>query len=152
MLQGQNPLLAYQLHALAGLVPEPVRQYCTNIRCIIEAGGPTVNPLTLLRGLYPTAPPEELAGVGPDLMSRHLSAEAVKTRLVEHVVHQVFAGQELRHGRWCQVRHPITPHQLKFVWVKEQEVFPTGLVPFSRGKIHMKRTVPRFSQQIVYRA
>ncbi len=103
-MQGQNKMLLFRLHALAGLVPEPVRQYCTNTRFIIEALEPTHNPLTLLRGLYPAALPEELAHVVPGLMGKRMPPEELKAKLVGMIVEQVFTGQELRHRKWSEVK------------------------------------------------
>ncbi len=109
-LQGQNKVLTARIHALAGLLPEPVRQYCTNINRIIMAQEPTTNPLPLLRGLYPDALPEELASVAPGLVGSHLPPEALKMQLAELILEQVFTGQELRHRKWSEVRFscPVT--------------------------------------------
>lgn len=104
LLQGQNKALTARLHALAGLLPEPVRQYCTNVNRIIMSQEPTSNPLPLLRGLYPDALPEQLASVAPGLVGKCLSPEALKMQLVELILEQMFTGQELRHRKWSEVR------------------------------------------------
>ena len=96
-------MLVFRLHALAGLMPEPVRQYCTNVYCMVYTQADTTDPITLLRGLYPTALPEELVGVAPELAGRQLSPEALKGALVYKVIQQAFTGQELRHRKWCEV-------------------------------------------------
>ena len=113
-LQGQNKLLTARIHALAGLLPEPVRQYCTNINRIIMAQEPTTNPLPLLRGLYPDALAEELGSVAPGLVGSHLSPEALKMQLVELILEQVFTGQELRHRKWSEVRLSCPVHVLEY--------------------------------------
>lgn len=97
-------MLLFRLHALAGLLPEPVRHYCTNIRCILETQQPTTDPLTLLRGLYPNALPQELAEVAPGLVGKQLLPQALKAQLVNHITEQVFTGRELRHRKWCEVK------------------------------------------------
>ncbi len=114
LLQGQNKVLTARLHALAGLLPEPVRQYCTNINRIIMAQEPTTDPLPLLRGLYPAALPEELASVAPGLVGKHLSPEALKMQLVELILEQVFTGQELRHRKWSEVRFSCPVQLLEY--------------------------------------
>ena len=101
--QGESRMLVFRLHALAGLMPEPVRQYCTNVYCMVYTQADTTDPITLLRGLYPTALPEELVGVAPELAGRQLSPEALKGALVYKVIQQAFTGQELRHRKWCEV-------------------------------------------------
>lgn len=97
-------MLLFRLHALAGLLPEPVRQYCTNTRCILEAQQPTTDPLTLLRGLYPDALPQELAEVASGLMGKQLLPQALKAQLADHITELVFTGRELRHRKWCEVK------------------------------------------------
>ena len=95
--------MRFELHALAGLLPEPVRQYCTNIHCVLMSQPPTADPVSLLRGLYPNARPQELSRVASDFIGMQLSPEVLKKKMIGAVVEQVFAGRELRHKKWCEV-------------------------------------------------
>lgn len=110
LFQGQNKVLTSRMHALAGLLPEPVWQYCTSVNRIIMAQEPTTNPLPLLRELYPNALPEELARVASGLVGSHLSPQALKMQLAELILEQVFTGQELRHRKWREVRFSYPVH------------------------------------------
>ena len=102
-LQGQNKTLVFTLHGLAGLVPEPVRYYCTNIRCIVEAEEATTDPMRLLRGLYRSARPEELSQLASRFAGKQLLPESLKAKLVDAIVEDMFLGRELRHRKWCEV-------------------------------------------------
>ena len=102
-MQCQSKTVRFELHALAGLLPEPVRQYCTNIHCILMTQAATADPVSLLRGLYPNARPQELSRVASDFTGMQLLPELLKKKTIEAVVEQVFAGRELRHKKWCEV-------------------------------------------------
>ncbi|KAA6417193.1 MAG: hypothetical protein FRX49_12830 [Trebouxia sp. A1-2] len=118
---GQNKVLTSRMHALAGLLPEPVWQYCTSVNRIIMAQEPTTNPLPLLRELYPNALPEELARVASGLVGSHLSPQALKMQLAELILEQVFTGQELRHRKWRE-KVENSPHRRTEQWNRQDFV------------------------------
>ena len=101
--KGQSNKVRFEMHPLAGILPEPVRKYCTNIHCILMTQPATADPISLLRGLYPNARPQELSRVASDFMGMQLSPEVLKKKMIEAMVEQVFAGRELRHKKWCEV-------------------------------------------------
>lgn len=103
LLQGQDRSLIFTLHGLAGLVPEPVRHYCANVRCIVEAQEATADPMRLLRGLYPSSRPEELSRLAAGYSGKQLLPETLKMKLVDQIVEHVITGQEIRHSKWTEV-------------------------------------------------
>lgn len=103
LLQGQNRSLLFTLHCLAGLVPEPVRYYCANVRCIVDAYEATIDPMRLLEGLYRCAPPEELTPLASAFSGKQLLPEVLKMKLVDQTMEHVITGQEIRHRKWSEV-------------------------------------------------
>lgn len=107
-LQGQDRSLLFTVHCLAGLVPEPVRYYCANVRCILEAQEASADPVRLLRGLYRSARPEELTRVASGCSGKQLLPHVLRSKLVDQIMEHVITGQEIRQRKWCEVRKPIT--------------------------------------------
>ena len=103
LLQGQDRSVLFTMHCLAGAVPEPVRYYCTNIRCILAAHEDTTDPVRLLRGLYRSARPEELSHVASGCSGKQLLPHVLKAKLVDQIMEHVITGQEIRQRKWCEV-------------------------------------------------
>lgn len=108
LLQGQDRALLFTIHCLAGLVPEPVRYYCANVRCILEAQEANADPVRLLRGLYRSARPEELSHVASGCSGKQLLPHVLRLKLVDQIMEHVITGQEIRQRRWCEVWTPNT--------------------------------------------
>lgn len=107
-LQGQDRSLLFTVHCLADLVPEPVRYYCANVRCILGAQEANADPVRLLRGLYRSARPEELSHVASACSGKQLMPHVLRTKLVDQIMEHVITGQEIRQRKWCEVWKPST--------------------------------------------
>ena len=115
LLQGQNRSLLFTLHCLAGLVPEPVRYYSANVRCIVEAQEATADPMRLLGGLYRSARPEELTELASGFSGKQLLPELLRMKMVDHIMEHVITGKEMRHRKWIEVRKAGTA-QVSDAW------------------------------------
>ena len=107
------------LHGLAGRVPDAVATYCTMIRSMVNSAPLTADPMVILKTLHPFVAPHRLASLANGLLDKPMTPEEVKNCVAERLVKHAFAGQDLRHQKFCEVctlLRPVMHPQCAVLW------------------------------------
>ena len=107
LVQSPDSWLYIVLHGLAGRVPDAVATYCTMIRALVNSLPQTADPLVILKTLHPFAAAQRLACLADGLLDKQLTPEEVRDSVGNILVKSAFAGQDLRHHKFCEVKLPL---------------------------------------------
>lgn len=117
-MQNPDSWLYIVLHGLAGRVPDAVATYCTMIRSMVNSSPKTADPMAILKALHPFAAPQRLAWLADGLLDKQLTPEEVRDSVANRLIKSAFAGQDIRHHKFCEVTLPLL---ICFQDLKQQE-------------------------------